>query len=811
MAKVQEIHIPLSRGISQQGVQTIQHTLSQNNALASFEVAADKRSVRVQADNIGSILPAIVRQLNDAGYPVVTTQQSFPVLGMACAACAIGVQDVIIPQVGIVQAQVNYATATMMVEYIPSLISPAQLKSSLQAAGYDLVIEEEEQAKEVVEEYKQHRKQSIKQNAIGAMLFALPVIVIGMTPSLMHMEYANYIMWALSTPVVLYYGRSFFVGAYKQWRNRTANMDTLVALSTGTAYLFSVFNLLFEDFWHERGLQGHVYFEAAAAVIAFVLVGKLLEERAKDTTSSALKKLIGLQPKSVTIVNAQGQLIETPISAITIGDRILIKAGEKVAVDGVVVEGNSYVDESMLSGEPIAVAKLVDSWVYAGTLNQKGSFVYQAKKVGSDTLLAHIIKMVEDAQGSKPPVQKLVDKIAGIFVPAVLLIALVTLVIWSIWGGEDGISQGVMAMVTVLVIACPCALGLATPTAIMVGIGKGAENGILIKDAQSLETAHRIDAVILDKTGTITEGKPQVTGIQWLSEENQPHLKDILYTIEKSSEHPLAEAITTFLQQEGSSTFLPHVTIENIVGEGIKGMVAQEEFLIGNLSLVRKYGVALTREAEEWIQVQEELAHTVVAFFSKTELLAIVAIADQIKPTSIEAVRQLHQQGIEVYMLTGDNKAAAAAVASQVGITHYQANVLPADKAHFVEQLQQQGKIVAMVGDGINDSNALAKADISIAMGRGSDIAMDVAQMTIISSDLAKIEKAIILSKQTVKTIHQNLFWAFIYNIIGIPLAAGVLYPVNGFLLDPMIAGAAMALSSVSVISNSIRLKWMKI
>ena len=582
-------------------------------------------------------------------------------------------------------------------------------------------------------------------------------------------------------------------------------MDTLVALSTGIAYLFSVFNMLFADFWHQRGLHAHVYFEAAAVIIAFILLGKLLEERAKGNTSSAIKKLMGLQPKTVIVVQADGTEKQTAIEDVSAGDVILVKPGEKIAVDGMVISGNSYVDESMLSGEPVPVLKKEKEKVFAGTINQKGSFRFRAVKVGKETMLAHIIKMVQDAQGSKAPVQKLVDRIAGIFVPTVIGIAILTFTLWLILGGENGVVQGLLAAVTVLVIACPCALGLATPTAIMVGVGKGAENGILIKDAESLELAKKVNAIVLDKTGTITEGRPQVTGIKWLN--NEDTAKEILLSIEKQSEHPLAEAVVKHLGDVATTSLS---MFDSITGKGAKADHDNETYYVGNKKLLAENNIAIAGELQDQAEEWGKQSKTVIWFANSKKALAVIAIADKIKETSVQAIREMQEMGIDLYMLTGDNEATAKAIAEQTGIKHYKAEVLPQHKADFVKELQSKGKVVAMVGDGINDSTALATADVSIAMGKGSDIAMDVAKMTIISSDLTKIPQAIRLSKQTVATIKQNLFWAFIYNVIGIPVAAGILYPVNGFLLNPMIAGAAMALSSVSVVSNSLRLKWKK-
>ena len=732
-----------------------------------------------------------------------TVTQTFPVLGMTCASCASSAESIVQHQEGVVNASVNFATGNLTVAYLPDTTNVEILQKAVQSVGYDLLVEEETKQRETLEAIHEKKFKSLKAKTIWAIILSLPVVVIGMF--FMDMPYADPIMWLFSTPVVLWLGKDFFINAWKQAKHRSANMDTLVALSTGIAYLFSVFNMLFADFWHQRGLHAHVYFEAAAVIIAFILLGKLLEEKAKGNTSSAIKKLMGLQPKTVIVIDADGTERQKAIEDVNAGDVILVKPGEKIAVDGMVTSGSSYVDESMLSGEPVPVLKKENEKVFAGTINQKGSFQFKAVKVGKETMLAQIIKMVQDAQGSKAPVQKLVDKIAGIFVPVVMSIAVLTFILWFILGGDNGVVQGLLAAVTVLVIACPCALGLATPTAIMVGVGKGAEKGILIKDAESLELAKKVNAIVLDKTGTITEGRPEVTGIQWL--DNEDMTKDILLSIEKQSEHPLAEAVVKKLQNV-STTVLTN--FDSITGKGAKADYNNETYYVGNKKLLADNSISiadtLQQQADEW----GKQSKTVIWFANSKQALSVIAISDKIKQTSVQAIKEIQGMGIDLYMLTGDNDATAKAIAEQTGIKHYKADVLPHHKADFVKELQSKGKVVAMVGDGINDSTALATADVSIAMGKGSDIAMDVAKMTIISSDLTKIPQAIRLSKQTVATIKQNLFWAFIYNLIGIPIAAGILYPINGFLLDPMIAGAAMALSSVSVVSNSLRLKWKK-
>lgn len=729
----------------------------------------------------------------------ISQKQTFPILGMSCAACAARVDKTLNQQDGVEEVSVNYAAATATVVYDPTYCTPDSLKKAIQDAGYDLVIESDPDVSErKAEEAHQLRYRQLKFRTTWAIILSIPIIAISMF--LMNMPYANYISWILSTPVVCWLGRDFYRNAWRQLKHKTANMDTLVANSTGIAYLFSLFNLFFPEFWLSRGIHPHVYFEAASVIIAFILLGRLLEERAKGNTSEAIKKLMGLQPQTVTRITIDGTEEIINIRQVQPGDCLLVRPGERIAVDGTVNQGISYVDESMLSGEPIPVLKEQGASVFAGTINQRGSFRFTADKVGTDTLLAHIIHLVQDAQGSKAPVQKLVDRIAAVFVPTIMGIALLSFVLWVFFGGNNGFTQGLLAAVTVLIIACPCALGLATPTAIMVGIGKGAEMGILIKDAESLESAQRINAIVLDKTGTITEGNPKVTDYHEITDIDT---RDLFFSLEQLSEHPLAEAITCYLKGKA----LPIDNFESLTGKGIQGIIAGKNYYAGNTSLLKEKGIVIPETALTKAQKLTTEAKTIIWLADDKQVLALTAISDTLKPTSSEAIHLLQKQGIDVYMLTGDNEATACAIAEKAGIRHYRAGVLPEEKAHFIQSLQQAGKHVAMVGDGINDSTALAQADLSIAMGKGSDIAMDVAKMTIISSDLRKIADAIGLSVQTVRTIRENLFWAFIYNLIGVPIAAGILYPINGFLLNPIIAGVAMAMSSVSVVTNSLRLK----
>jgi P-type Cu2+ transporter len=732
-------------------------------------------------------------------------RENFPVLEMTCAACAVSVESMLKSAPGVKDAGVNFANQSAWVEYDEKLVKPADLQNVVRSIGYDLVVDTVD-PQAIKEEAQRKHYEQVKTRTIWSFALAIPGSIIGMF--FMDLPYSNYISMALATPVVFYFGRNFFVNAWKQAKFGKSNMDTLVALSTGMAFLFSAFNTFFPEFWHARGLHAHVYFESAALIIAFISLGKLLEEKAKSNTSSAIKKLMGLQPKSVRAI-VDGIEVEAPIATVKVGYIIIVRPGEKIPVDGIVRNGSSYVDESMISGEPVPVEKKSGDKVFAGTINQKGSFQFEAEKVGGDTILAQIIKMVEQAQGSKAPVQKLVDKIAGIFVPIVIGISILTFATWMIVGGDNAFTHGLLTAITVLVIACPCALGLATPTAIMVGVGKGAENNILIKDAESLEIAHKVNAVVLDKTGTITEGKPVVTDMISAKQDNSELNKQILYTLELQSEHPLAEAVVAHLKDKSSSVVLEN--FESLTARGVKAIHNGKAYFAGNMKLMEENNIGIPKDLAQAADRFQSQAKTVIYFSDDKDVIQVIAIADKIKDTSKAAVETLQKNGIAVYMFTGDNEQTAKHVAAQVGVAHYKAEALPSEKAEFVKELQRNGKIVAMIGDGINDSQALAQADISIAMGKGSDIAMDVAKMTLITSDLQSVPRALKLSGKTVRGIRQNLFWAFIYNLIGIPIAAGILYPINGFLLDPMIAGAAMALSSVSVVANSLRLKAVRL
>ncbi|WMJ73021.1 heavy metal translocating P-type ATPase [Cytophagaceae bacterium ABcell3] len=732
--------------------------------------------------------------------------ERFPVKGMSCASCAGSVESILGAQKGVVSAKVNFASHTVGVEYNPEEVSPGELRQALQKVGFDMETEAEA---ELIEEEKLLALQKLKRKTLFAFIFSFPVFVIGM---FFHhsVPYAEWIMFVLSTPVLFVSGKAFYVNAAKQAKYLRANMDTLVALSTGIAFIYSAFNTIFPDFMLSRGLEPHVYFEAAAVIIAFILLGRYLEEQARAGTSEAIKKLMGLQPKTVRVIR-NGEELTVSIKDVMPGDLIAVKPGDRIPIDGVISEGYSAVNESMITGEPLPVEKVKGDHVFAGTLNQKGSFVFRAEKAAQETFLAQIIEMVKKAQGSKAPVQKLVDKVAGVFVPIVLAIAVLTFLVWLGADVENNITYAILSLITVLIIACPCALGLATPTAIMAGIGKGAENGILIRDAETLQLAKKATAVVLDKTGTITKGEPEISGSIWKSGiEDTTELEGVLLSAELSSGHPLAEALAKGLSHAKPVAISD---FENLPGAGIGFYYGGKKFFAGNEKLMRSHHIQVDRELEIFAAEKESAGNSLVYFSNDVEVMAVFSLADTLKEGVREEVARLKLRGMKVYMLTGDNKGTADKIAAEAGIdsNNVIAEVLPGGKEQFVQQLKSQGETVVMVGDGINDSQALARADVSIAMGKGSDIAMDVAAITLMSSDISLLSKSLKLSSHTMATIKQNLFWAFIYNVIAIPIAAGLFYPFTGYLLNPMVAGAAMAFSSVSVVSNSLRLKYRKI
>ena len=733
------------------------------------------------------------------------TKKVYPVMGMHCAACANNVEKIVKKQEGVEDASVNLAAAVLTVDFNSDVVSPEQLKDAVMKIGFDLIIDEDNSMEEQ-EEAEHSYYEQLQRKTVVAWIFALPVAFMGMF--FMDFPGINWWMLVLSLPVLFYSGHAFYVNAWKQAKHFTSNMDTLVALSTSIAFLFSLFNTLYPRFWYEQGLEPHVYYEAATVIIAFVLVGKLMEEKAKGKTSMAIRKLMGLQPKTARILR-DGKEEDILISELKKGDKVSVRPGERVPVDGLIVEGDTFIDESMISGEPIPVEKKLNDKVLAGTINQNGAFVMSAEKVGRETVLAQIIRMVQEAQGSKAPVQRIVDKVTAVFVPTVLAIAILTFIVWMIVGGVDDFSYAMLSAVSVLVIACPCALGLATPTALMVGIGKGAEAHILIKDAVALEQMRKVDTVVLDKTGTVTEGRPTVTG--WLHDAGwvNEH-KGILYAAELKSEHPLALAIVEELKQDGNKPAIID-SFESRTGRGIVVTRGGKTYWAGSHRLLNDFGAKVSDLLKSMVEEYERSGKSLVYFGEESTLLAVIVISDKVKPTSIQAVKQMQAEGKYVVLLTGDGHLTAQNVAGEINANRFIAEALPDDKENVIKELQREGRVVAMVGDGINDSQALARADVSIAMGKGTDIAMDVAMVTLMTSDLLLLPKAFKLSRKTVRLIHQNLFWAFIYNLIGIPIAAGILFPMYGILLNPMIASAAMACSSVSVVLNSLSLNWRKL
>ena len=745
---------------------------------------------------------------------VPTVKEIYPVEGMSCSSCALSIQTMLSAQEGVKSAVVNLAMEQVVVEYEPQLIDPARMGKVVDGIGFKLITDKSVGAGDQVHTQNRRLKR-LKFNTLMSVAFSIPVLLISMV--FHHLSYSNWIMLILSVPVLAIFGREFFIIAWKRAMHFSSNMETLVALGTGTAFLYSTFNTVFPEFLRSRGFEPHVYFEASVVIISFILLGRYFEERAKQRTSGAIRKLMGLGVKTARVIR-NGVEKEMLISKIIVGDILMIRPGEKIPTDGKVTEGDSFIDESMITGESVPVQKMAGDVVIGATINQTGSLKVSAEKVGSETMLAQIIKLVQEVQGSRAPVQKLVDKVAAVFVPVVIGIAIFTFIAWSIWqpalpGGQaaSGIPLALMAAISVLVIACPCALGLATPTALMVGLGKAAEHGILIRDAESLETACNIDTIVLDKTGTITVGKPMVAEIVW--DENstdQSTVEDAIVSIESRSEHPFAAALVGHLKKPG---FVAReiVGFESTTGKGVSAFVGSDVYHIGSKSYILENAGKFSKTFLEKDAELRKQAQSLIYVTRNRSVMALFSVTDTIKPSSAAAVAELKNMGIEVHMLSGDTVAITSHMAAKAGIDHFKGEVTPEGKSDYVRQLKEKGRHVAMVGDGINDSPALAQADIGIALGTGTDIAMESAQITLIGGDLEKIISAIRLSRKTVKTIRQNLFWAFFYNVISIPVAAGILYPFTGFLLNPMIAGAGMALSSVSVVTNSLRLKRGKI
>lgn len=709
-------------------------------------------------------------------------QQTFSVEGMTCASCATSLETFLSSHHKLEKVSVNYANQSATI-FFDETLSVNELKKTAESIGYSLISPNQSKS-------SSSQQTSIQKRLFFSSVFTLPVFVISMFFK-GTIPFENHLLLLLSSPVLFWSGSSFFKQAFKKIQHGIFNMDTLVSLSTGTAYCYSVYNTFFHP-------QGHIYYESSVVIITLILLGKFLEERAKKKTNTAIHSLLSLQPKKAHVIR-NNEEHQVNIKDLIINDIVLIKPGERIPVDGKIKKGESHVDESMISGEPIPVLKQKRSLVYSGTINQKGTLKVLVQKASNETLLARIIELIQKAQNEKPKIQQLVDKISSIFVPIVIATGILAALTWYFIGPEP-IGDSIRTLVTVLIIACPCALGLATPTALMVGIGKAAEHGTLIKNAQALEEAHKIDTLILDKTGTITEGKPTVRKQFFLDESTLP----ILISIEQQSEHPLAQSITQYYK-----TILPATTsnFKSLTGQGAKALFNNEFHFVGNLDLMVKNSISIPPQIQDEYDNYLLSNYTTIFFSNSSTVIGLIGITDQVKPKSIEAISNIQRQGIHVLMLTGDNNYTAKHIASKTNIKEYKAEVKPDEKGEIIKDLQRRGKVVAMAGDGINDAHALAQSDIGIAMGNGTDIAIETADVTLLTSDLSHINTLIQTSKSTYSTIKQNLFWAFIYNIIGIPIAAGVLYPFNGFLLNPMIAGGAMALSSISVVMNSLRLK----
>lgn len=772
--------------------------------------------------------PSVVKEtdflalIRDIGYDVATAKADLPVTGMTCANCAATIERTLKRLDGVVAANVNLANERAHVEYLPGVTSLAAIQGAIRDAGYDVVVAGEGESVEDVE--RAAREAEIRDQTrkfwVGVAL-ALPLFLVSMARDFgllgmwAHQPWVNWVFLALATPVQFYVGWDYYVGGFKSLRAGSANMDVLVAMGSSAAYFYSLAVLLFP------ALGDHVYFETSALIITLIKLGKMLEARAKGRTSEAIKKLMGLRPKTARVIRpGSEEEIEVPVEAVVLGDLVVVRPGERMPVDGVVVEGRSAVDESMLTGESLPVDKKPGDEIVGGTINKQGLLKFEATRVGAQTALAQIVRLVEEAQGSKAPIQRLADRVSGVFVPIVIAIATLTFLAWLLIGGV-GFTQSMIYMVAVLVIACPCALGLATPTAIMVGTGRGAELGVLFKNSEALERAHELTTVILDKTGTITRGQPAVTDVEAIDADAMPgsQILALAASAERGSEHPLGQAIVQAAREAGLALAEPE-RFEAVAGKGVSAVVDGAEVLVGTRRLLEDRGLALNGLEDSLLRLEEE-AKTAMLVSREGEALGVVAVADTLKEGSIEAIRQMQTLGLEVVMITGDNRATAEAVARQLALAGEEgtgglpvrvvAEVLPGDKAAQVRALQEEGRVVGMVGDGINDAPALAQADVGIAIGTGTDVAMAAADVTLMSGDLRGVARAIALSRATMRTIKQNLFWAFFYNVILIPLAAGVFYPLLGLRLHPVLAAAAMAFSSIFVVSNSLRLRGRRI
>lgn len=740
---------------------------------------------------------------------------TFPITGMHCASCATNIQRRVKKVPGVAEASVNYANEQAMVGYDERQAGEQDLAAAVTSLGYTPHFSVEE-GQDVIALDRQRELQDLKRKLLVSGVLNLILLIGAMLPGAPAMLQNVWLMWVLATPIQFWAGWQYYQSAWSGLKNRTASMDTLIALGTSVAYFYSVVVVLFESSLMSMGLDAHVYFEVSSTIITLILLGKFLEIRAKGQTSEAIKKLLDLQAKTARVIR-DGQELDIPIEELVKGDRLLVRPGEKIPVDGVIVKGETSVDESMVTGESVPVAKAKGDGVIGATVNQSGAFEMTAEKVGSQTMLAQIIELVRQAQGSRAPIQKLVDQVSAVFVPIVIVLALLTFLAWFNFGPEPQFVRAMISMVSVLIIACPCALGLATPTSIIVGVGKGAQHGILVKDAEALEVASKVRTVVFDKTGTLTEGKPVVVGWEILSEDigdtdiTKDWLQTAIYAMEHQSHHPLAQAVVNHLSQQTGlvkrADKIVLTAFKDISGQGITAQVDGQRVLIGTTRLLQEQGVSISKSVEKKIAEWRAQAWTVSLVAVGSEVAAMIGIADTVKASASATLKQLRTMGVRTVMLTGDNQHTADAIAQQVGIDEVRAEVMPQDKERIIQELKAGGTKVAMVGDGINDAPALAAADVGMAMGGGTDVAIESAGVTLLRSDIALVPQALQLSQKTMRNIKQNLVWAFGYNVLLIPVAMGVLYPFTGLQLSPMLAGAAMALSSVSVVTNALRLR----
>jgi Cu+-exporting ATPase len=779
---------------------------------AKVNFASEKASVSFDPSRVQMV--DLVSTVKDLGYEAGLEKVTLPVHGMSCASCVKKVESALNGLDGVVKAGVNFATERATVQYIPGTVSLNDFKKAVTDAGYEILDTGGVEKQDVVDQERAAREaefQKLKRKFVSGLVLVVPVFLLAYWNTLglgrlysLNREVGFFLQLLFQTPIQFWVGWQFYSGAWKSAKHGSADMNTLIAVGTSAAYLYSVLAMFLPNLFSAQGLMAEVYFDTAGAIIVLILLGRLLEAQAKGQTSEAIKKLIGLQAKTARVVR-DGREEDIPVEDVGIGDRVVVRPGEKIPVDGIIKEGHSAVDESMVTGESIPVEKHAGDEVIGATINKTGTFQFEAVKVGKDTMLSQIIKMVEEAQGSKPPIARLADIIAGYFVPAVIGIAIVTFGIWYFLGPAPALTYAVLNFVAVLIIACPCALGLATPTSIMVGTGKGAESGVLIRGGEALETAHKLRAIVLDKTGTLTEGKPSVTDVAAFDGFTEEEILRYSASAEKGSEHPLGEAIVNRAMEKNLALISPE-KFNAIAGHGIEATIEGKSMLLGNLKLMRDREVPIST-LEKKADAFSRQGKTPMFVAVDQKPAGIVAVADTLKENSKAAVAALHSMGIEVAMITGDNKRTAEAIAEQIGIDRVLAEVLPDGKADEVKKLQAEGKKVAMVGDGINDAPALAQADVGIAIGTGTDVAIESADITLISGDLKGVLTAIVLSRATIRNIKQNLFWAFAYNSILIPVAAGVLFPFFGILLNPIFAAAAMGLSSVTVVSNALRLR----